>query len=154
MEQSLELRPIQEISPKDVRNYILDVEEKMINHPMSLNGAELKAAVPTSHRFCDGMYIRECEIKAGLAVVGMIHRHEHPVFLMKGSARVLTESGGVEDLIAPYYGVSPALTKRLVIALEDTVWVTTHLNPDNCKNVAELEKRLVAEKYEDIEGES
>lgn len=151
MELSLDvLKTAEGLAPFQVRELILKIEERIKEHPASLNGRKLRKAVPVAHRFADGMYVRECKIPAGLVVVGMIHRHEHPVFLLKGKAKIITESGGVETITAPFYGISPAHTKRFVYAIEDTVWVTTHVNPDNCRDIEELERRLVAEHYEDI----
>lgn len=150
----LKLREIDSLQPHQIRDFLVQVERKIQAHPQSLNGAALKAVVKTSHSFCDGMYVRECFIPKGHLVMGMIHRHEHPVFLIKGEAKVLTESDGVVALKAPWHSVSPALTKRMVLALTDTIWVTTHLNPDNCRNIEELERRLVAESYEDLKEAS
>jgi hypothetical protein len=143
----LSLRLPSEIAREDIRPFILRMEHAIMNHPQSKNGAELKSFIQVKHRFSDGQYLRECPIPKGQVVIGMIHRHDHPVFLLKGSARVLTETGGIEELVAPYYGISPAGTKRFLMTHEDTVWVTTHANPDNCRDIDVLEKRLVAETY-------
>lgn len=148
----LSLRIPSEIAPKDIRSFIVEVEKRIVKHPCSKNGVELKDFIKVNHLFSDGMYIRECPIPKGQIVVGMIHRHDHPVFLLKGSARVLTESGGVQELKAPYFAISPAGTKRLLMTNEDTIWVTTHANPDNCRDISILEKRLVAETYSQLEG--
>lgn len=82
----------------------------------------------------------------------MVHIHDHPVFLIKGSARVLTESGGVEELKAPYYGISPAGTQRLLSTYSDTVWITVHANPDNCRDIETLERRLVTDDHSKLEN--
>lgn len=148
----LSLRIPAEIAKTEIRGFILEIERAIIAHPGSKNGLELKNFIQVKHRFSEGMYIRECPIPKGQVVVGMIHRHDHPVFLLKGSARVLTESGGVEELVAPYYAISPAGTKRLLMTHSDTVWVTTHANPDNCRDIEELERRLVAHNYAQLQG--
>lgn len=152
MEQSLRIPS--EIAPKDIRSFIVELENRVIEHPSSKNGLELKNFIKVKHKFSEGMYIRECPIPRGQIVVGMIHRHDHPVFLLRGSARVLTESGGIEELKAPYYGISPAGTKRLLMTHEDCLWVTCHGNPDNCTDIEVLEKRLVAENYGQLEKAS
>ena len=148
----LSLRIPAEIAKTEIRAFILVVENYVQKHPASFNGLALKKLLKVKHHFSEGLYMRECPIPKGYTVVGAIHRHDHPVFLVKGSARVLTESGGVEELKAPYYAISPAGTKRLLMTHEDTVWITTHANPDNCRDIETLEKMLVAETYQELQG--
>lgn len=138
------------MSRLEIRAAILKVQEKMFEQEGKVVGKELEKLIPTKHTFCEGMYVRECFIPKGQLVIGMIHKKEHPVFLLKGRAQVITESNGFEDLEAPYYGVSPAGTKRIVLTLEDTVWVTTHATDKKTRE--ECEKDIAAETYEDMEG--
>jgi hypothetical protein len=59
-----------------------------------------------------------------------------------GSIRVWTEEG--EKIIkAPYAFVAPAGTKRVGEALEETVWITRHLNPTNERDLLKLEAILI-----------
>lgn len=58
-----------------------------------------------------------------------------------GCIDVMTEDGVVRYL-APADGVSKKGTRKLGLALEDTVFVTYHANANNCQDVTELEKRL------------
>lgn len=146
----LSLRIPQEIEKSEIRWFIMAAQKKIEDHFGSKNREQLKTFFKVKHYFSDGIYVKECSIPKGQIVVGMIHRHDHPVFLMKGSARVLTEAGGVEELKAPYYAISPAGTKRLLMTHEDTVWVTTHANPDNCQDIDVLERRIVAENYSQL----
>ena len=104
---------------------------------------------PLTHSFAPNMYVREIQIPAGMLVVGKIHKHEHPNFLLKGSVAVLTEDGGVQVLDAPCYMISPAGTKRALFTYSDTCWVTVHNNPDNITNTDELENQIIAKDYSD-----
>ena len=38
---------------------------------------------PLTHSFSSGIYVREIFIPAGMFVVGKIHKHDHPNFLLK-----------------------------------------------------------------------
>ncbi len=62
---------------------------------------------------------------------------------------MLCTENGVEEMIAPFYGKSPAGTKRVVVALEDSVFVNVHPNPDNEENVEQLEEKFVVSSFED-----
>lgn len=105
---------------------------------------------PLTHTFADGMYVREIFIPAGLFVVGKIHKHSHPNFLLKGTVMVVTEFGS-ERLIGPVSIISKAGTKRALYAITDLTWVTVHLNPTNTQDLAELEEEIIAPSYEAYE---
>lgn len=104
---------------------------------------------PLKHSFADGMYVREIFIPKGTVVVGKIHRHSHPNFLLKGEVTVITEGGGRERLKAPLSMISPAATKRVVFAHEDTVWVTVHLVGEE-QNLEKIEDIVIAKTYEEL----
>ena len=105
---------------------------------------------PVTHTFADGMYVREIFIPAGMFVVGKIHKHSHPNFLLKGIVRVVTEFGS-EQLIGPVSIISKAGTKRALYAITDLVWITVHLNPTNTEDLGELEEEIIAPSYEAYE---
>lgn len=105
--------------------------------------------MPLKHSFSDGMYVREIFIPKGCVLTGKIHKHSHPNFLMKGEVIVVTESKGREHLKAPMSIISEPGTKRAVVALEDTVWVTVHLNIDNGRDLVKIEDYVIAKSYDD-----
>src|SRR6476660_9178070 len=104
---------------------------------------------PLTHRFTEGIYVREIFIPAGTYIVGKIHKHSHPNFLMSGTVDVVTETGGKEQLTGPLSMISPPGTKRALHAITDLVWVTIHHNPTNTQDLEELEKIVIAESYEE-----
>jgi hypothetical protein len=53
------------------------------------------------------------------------------------------------EIVAPFYGVSPSGTKRVVYALEDCVFVNVHPNPDNIDDIEELENRIVVSSFDE-----
>ena len=105
---------------------------------------------PLKHSFCDGMYVREIFIPKGTYVVGKIHKHAHPNFLLKGKVKVATEEG-VQILTAPLSMISKAGTKRALHTLEDCVWVTVHQNLSNTRDVPELVDMFTAKSYEEYD---
>lgn len=104
---------------------------------------------PLKHTFAPGVYVREILIPRGMFVVGKIHKHAHPNFLMKGEVTVITESGGRERLKAPLSMISPPGTKRVVFAHEDTVWITIH--PTGETDLAKIEEHVIAKSFEEYE---
>jgi hypothetical protein len=101
---------------------------------------------PLKHSFTDGVYVREIFIPAGTYLVGKIHKHEHPNFLLSGVVDIVTEEG-TTTLIGPLSMISPAGTKRALHAKTDVVWVTIHSNPSNTDDLGKLEKEIIAEDY-------
>lgn len=106
--------------------------------------------LPLKHTFCDGIYIREIIIKKGILAIGKIHKHDHAFFLLKGSLMLFTETG-VEEIVAPFYGKSKAGTKRVAIAIEDSVFVNVHPNIDNIEDIQELEEKFVVSSFEEYD---
>lgn len=123
---------------------------------------ELQAAVfalpdidmPLQHVFAPGIYLRTIFIPKGGVVVGKIHRHRHGNVLSQGRVVMFTESGGVERMEGPLTMVSDPGTKRAVYAETDTYWTTVHLNPTETRDLAQLEREIIAESYEEYEREN
>lgn len=132
----------------EARDKILEFEEILKHHPDAQLGDQDRC--PLTHRFGGGMYVREIFIPKGMVVVGKIHRHSHPNFLMSGEVLVYTERGGRERLKAPMAMISPAGIKRVVVALEDTVWATVHIT--NETDLAKIEQEVIAPSYEALEA--
>lgn len=131
------------------REAILSFEEMLMQRPGTVYGDSDEC--PLNHTFCNGMYIREMEIPAGITLTGKIHKHEHPVFLMEGEILVATEDG-VIHLIAPQYFISPPGVKRAARTLSDTVWVTIHQNLENITNLGKLEEQNISKSYKEFDN--
>ena len=130
------------------RESIVDFEKKLSEQPGALFGDN--DFMPLKHSFADKIYVREIFIPKGSVLVGKIHKHSHPNFLLQGVADVVTEFGS-ERLTAPMSMISSAGTKRAVHAIEDCRWVTVHENPTNTQDLNELEMYIIAESYEEYD---
>jgi|TARA_R110002096_G_scaffold203430_2_gene388564 hypothetical protein len=99
------------------------------------------------HEFAAGLYVRKAVVPAGMLFITKIHKKTHPYFMLSGKCRVLTEDG-VEDMVGPRHGLTPAGTKRLIYVVEDVTWYTVHatdkLTPD------EVEKEVIAKDYGEL----
>lgn len=101
-----------------------------------------------THRFTDGIYIREIFNPAGALITTKVHKVEHPFVLLRGriSTFVPEDRGRIEHLSAPHMGVTKAGTRRVIFVHEDTVFMTFHPNPTNTRDLAELEARLIEQR--------
>lgn len=133
------------LTREEFRSRVGELEQAIAETP----GAIFNNALPLKHSFADGIYVREIFIPKGMLLTGKIHRHEHPNFLMQGKVTVITEAGGLQTLEAPLSMISPAGTKRVVYAHEDTIWITVHRTDK--RDIDEIERDLVVLSYDQLE---
>ena len=105
---------------------------------------------PLKHTFADGIYVRQMDMKADSLVVGAIHNHLHVWFLLTGHLAVSTEDA-IEEFVAPCYVVASPGSKRVIYAMEDSIFVNIHKNPENIKDIEKLEKEIVSLTFEEYE---
>ena len=98
--------------------------------------------IPITHEFADQIYIRKMIMQPQQMVLGAVHKQEHLWFLLKGKVTI-QESGETLDHIAPCYTISKPGAQRVIYAHEESVFINIHKNPDNIKNIKELEKQIV-----------
>lgn len=138
--------------PADVRSRILRLQDAMMADPRF--DRECKD-FPVKHFRAPGMIARQMLIPKGGLIVGKIHKHAHLNLIAYGHVRVLTEDGHVEYKGATTFTSTPG-TKRVVVALEDTLWTTFHLNPNDYDpedeaDMQELESEIIAKSYEEFD---
>jgi len=131
---------------KDFRKTVMQFEEAINNHENSL-GKNLHTVNPTKHSFADGQYIREIHNPAGLILVTKIHAKTHPFFLMKGKMTIVTEEG-VEEISAPYQGITKAGVKRVIQTHTDCVFITVHQTDK--LSIEEIEEEVIASSFQEL----
>ena len=138
------------------REQIQSLQELLINNAdgknIEGNGKEIIHSdnFPLKHTFADGIYVRQMDMNANSMVVGAIHNHLHVWFLLTGHLAVVTEDT-TEEFIAPCYVLATPGSKRVIYALEDSIFVNIHKNPDNIKDIKKLEEEIVSLTFEDYE---
>lgn len=116
------------------RDRVNAIEEMMLEMP--------QVKMPVKHHFSQGIYGRELFIPKGTVLTGKIHKYPQMNVLMAGDISVLTENG-VKRVKPPFLIVSPAGTKRIAYAHEDTVWLTVHGTEEN--DLEKIEKHFIAQ---------
>jgi quercetin dioxygenase-like cupin family protein len=105
----------------------------------ALAGSDIACELPEAeHFFASGMYARKFAMPAGMVVVGKEHRHQHFVIVISGNASISSEFG-LQQVVGGDVFVSPPGSKRIVMAHEDTVFMTLHLNPSNTRDLSVIE---------------
>ncbi len=103
---------------------------------------DCKDIIPVTHEFADQIYLRKMVMQKNQIVIGAEHKHEHVWFLLTGKV-LIKESGETIMHEAPCYTISKPGAKRTIIALEESIFMNVHKNPNNTKNIKELENQIV-----------
>lgn len=105
--------------------------------------------IPLKHHFSKGVYVREIFVPKGTIIVGKIHKHQNMTVIARGDASVLSIDGVMRVAGGETFVSSPGV-KRVIVAHEDTVWLTVHENPLNETDVEKLEDELTAKTYDEV----
>lgn len=124
---------------------MLPIAEKPVNLDPAIIARGLaglpQTECPIVHHFSDGVYIREMLIPAGTFIVGHAHKAGGINFMLQGSG-VLFVDGVARKVDAPQM-IHAGAGAKMMHALTDVVWMNVFPNPDNIKDIDELEYRLV-----------
>ena len=133
------------ISPenKELLAYILNGAEEQIAHVVDVQEklAQLpQLDIPVFHHFAPGVYMRQMDAEAGTLMVTKMHKTEHFLIILKGSASVL-DNGELVHFEAPQIIKTKVGTKRVIYFHSDSSWLTTH--PTNETDLNEIEEQLI-----------
>lgn len=126
----------------------MEIKEKEMSINKLMDQAECIIAtgkpveMPLTHRFTDGMYIREIFMPAGSILTSKIHKTNHPFVVSKGKC-IVYDGNKLETITAPHTGITEPNTRRLLYIEEDTIWTTFHVTKKT--NVDEIEKDIIQE---------
>jgi len=126
----------------------LEIKEKEVSINKLMDQAECiistgtPVEMPLTHRFTDGMYIREIFMPAGSILTSKIHKTNHPFVVSKGKC-IVYDGNKLETITAPHTGITEPNTRRLLYIEEDTIWTTIHVTKKT--NVDEIEKDIIQE---------
>lgn len=98
---------------------------------------------PLNHTFLPGMYVREIVMEAGSKVTSRIHKITHPYVILSGSANIWVDGVGWKLIKAPFFGITPAGTRRILKILERMHFITFHSNPDDTQDLDIIEERVI-----------
>ena len=131
---------------KDFRENISELEQALISVE-GTTGEVMHNANPVKHSFAGGCYIREIYNPANELIITKIHKKEHPFFLMKGEMSILTEEG-IQNIKAPYQGITKVGTKRAIYTHEECIFITVHATENT--TIEDVEDEVVCTRYEDL----
>lgn len=119
---------VTELTPELLQNRrerIMSLENAMRQLPGSYEMKEFNEG-KVKHHFATGVYSRELFIPAGNVIVSKIHKGKTFNVIARGRIAVICPNNGYNVYEGVKTFVSEPFTKRVVIALEDTLWITSH----------------------------
>jgi len=96
--------------------------------------------VPIFHHFAPNIYMRQMDVPAGTLMVTKMHKTEHFLTVLKGSATIL-DGNGLMQVQAPQIIKTQKGTKRVIYFHEDSSWMTAH--PTSETDLSEIEDQLI-----------
>ena len=126
-----------ELKEKTSKDELLDDLEVALAHLPRVD-------LPVTHRFTDGLYIREIQIPAGTMLTSMVHKTQHPFVISQGSVKVTSDNEGSVIYEAPFTGITEPNTRRALHALTDVIWTTFHVT--NETDVAKIGEEILEPK--------
>ena len=101
-----------------------------------------QADIRTYHTFLLGVYERKIVVPPWTVLTGARHLTDYRVRLESGTIAVNTDEGIVELTGPLEFPVKAGIKRVGRVYDEPVVWVDVYDNPDDCRNIAEIEQRL------------
>lgn len=99
---------------------------------------------PLKHIFTPGLYTRQVLLRKGCIYTSKVHKTEHPFIVSMGHVSVYNEHGiCLQEIKAPWTGITQAGARRMVLVHEDCIWTTFHANPTDTQDLDEIESKLI-----------
>ena len=112
---------------------------------------EFKERFPLKQTIEGGMYTREVSVPKGNLVISMIHKQQHPSFLLKGKASYLADNGEVRTIVGPHVIHTQIGAQRVIYMHEDTEWCCVYKT--DAKTFEEAEADVYASAYNELPQE-
>lgn len=100
------------------------------------------------HVFAPGVYIRKMYLPKGSILTSKVHRTEHAFIVSKGSILVYDGIHQAVILKSSYDGITLPGTRRMGIALEDTIWMNVHPTKIQPKSNSDEDVQAAVDKIE------
>ena len=107
--------------------------------------------MPLQQHLEGGLYTREIFMPKGAVVVSMIHKQQHPSFLLKGELSYLTDEGEIKRITAPHKIFTQTGTQRVLYIHKDSEWCCVYKT--NAKTFEEAESDVYADKFTELPKE-
>jgi len=130
---------------------ILEIEGAIHHEAGSPQSEEMQEVYPLKQHLEGGLYTRELFMPKGSLVISMIHRQQHPSFLLKGELSYLTDDGKVMRIKAPHRIFTQIGAQRILYMHEDCEWCCVYKT--DAKTFEEAEADVYTNDYKKLPKE-
>jgi len=120
----------------------------MSHQPGEEQSEKMKQTFPLKQNLEGGLYTREIFMPKGSVVVSMIHKQDHPSFVLKGLVSYLDDKGVVRTVKGPHKIFTKIGTQRVLFVHEDTTWCCVYKT--NAKTFEKAEADVYTNNYNDL----
>ena len=123
------------------------------NHKVGTPQSEsMQKTYPLKQKIEGGIYTRELFMPKGPFIISMIHKQQHPSFLLKGKVSYLNDEGEAKTITAPETIFTQEGTQRIFYVHEDTNWCCVYRT--DAKTFEEAEADVYTDNYRDLSQET
>jgi hypothetical protein len=112
---------------------------------------EMSDMYPLKQHLEGGLYTRELFMPKGHLIISMIHKQNHPSFLLSGKVSYLTDEGLVETIVAPQVIKTKEGAQRVFFIHEDSDWCCVYKT--DAKTFEEAEADVYVDTYKELPQE-
>ena len=112
---------------------------------------DLKEIFPLEQKIEGGLYTRHLFARKGSLFLSMIHKQQHPSFLLKGEISYLTNEGKILRINAPHKVFTQIGAQRVFYAHEDCEWCCVYRT--DAKTFEEAELDVYTQNYKELPKE-
>jgi len=145
-----EIIPCNQLSAPDFRNWIFEIEDRMMCHEKSLDRHTEDSPIKLKHTFTPGLYTREIFMPAGALIISRIHLFEHPFVISKGKVSIY-DGNEIVTVDGHFQGVTQEGTKRILYIHEDTTWTTFHITEKKTFEEIDINGVVTCDTFEEFE---
>ena len=126
--------------------------EGVVNHTVGMpQEEEVKELFPLKQHIEGGLYTRELFMPKDSVIVSMIHKQQHPTFLLKGKVSYITDEGEIKTIKAPYTIFTQIGTQRVFYMHEDSELCCVYKT--EAKTFEEAEADVYTDNYKELPKE-
>jgi len=109
---------------------------------------EFSELCPLKQHIEGGLYTRELFMPKDGIIISMIHKQQHPSFLLKGKVSYITDAGEIKTIVAPHTIFTQIGTQRVFYVHEDSSFCCVY--KVKAKTFEEAEAEVYTNNYRDL----
>lgn len=133
---------------ENFKNQLIATEHALVHKAGTPQSKELEEVYPLKQHLEGGLYTRELFMPAGHVVISMVHKQNHPSFLLKGKVSFIADNGTLKHVEGPFTIFTKAGTQRVLYIHEDTNWCCVYKT--DAKNFEEAEADVYTNNYREL----